>query len=299
MNRLLHFLALALIALSLGACTASDNSSEDSSEDADISNVESSEYSGDEAQYLIEEPDYLIEPDPSADKASVLSEDSVQGMGYIPEGNALEGEPFVSAQATALIPVEDRRYLCGHSSNVFVGEVMAEVSTTPLESDADQYDSSVGPVIPQVQYSVALADMGTSTYDPEVKGALDPATSTGTSGGRDLYLVNQAGGQLSAEDPVVIPNGDPLLMVGDEALFFVNWDEDKEWYTIIFQPQGDIRAPTNIKELEKLIRLTKHGCHYERTPEQFEEEMVAALEAGSGSQEQTDSDMPPLQEGEK
>lgn len=294
-KRLLGVLTLLTLVLILGACTASDDTQEDTS----ATSADSSEFDSGEGQYFIEEPDYLIEPDANSDDVAVLSEDGVQGMGYIPEGNTLAGKPFVDAHATSGWPADDRRYMCGNSTNVFVGEVIAAVSDTPQESDIDQYDSSAGAEIPRIQYSVALADMGSSSYDPEVKGTLDPSTSIGTSEGRDLYLVNQAGGQLSPADPVVLANGDPLLAPGDIALFYVNYESTPEWYTIVFQPQGDVRVPSTTKELDKLIRFTRYGCRYEKTPEETMSEIEAELQAGVDAEQEADESFPPPNEAEE
>lgn len=259
MKRFATILLICSLAFWAFACSSSEDSSEDSTQD--------NQATEDEEQYIEETPAYLLGGEPGEEEAGALSEDpdAVPILGYIPEGETLAGEPFNVIHGAAVWQPSDRRFLCGQATNVFVGEVIAESTTTPLEMDPDFEGVETPTDVPRSQFNVAVAQENSEDI-PQVLGTLGAGSIVGTSGGRNLYRVNQVGGQLAPEDPVQLLEGDPLLVVGQTYLFSTAYDSGNGWYTILIQPYGDIKIES-VSQRDRLIRDFKTACRYEKTAE--------------------------------
>lgn len=283
MIKTLHYMVTGLlvaVSLALFSCA-----SEDSSQNSRKDSGQATEQYADEEQYTMEEPDYLLgehEHVPASDHPdeAIASGADAGAMGYIPEGQTLEGEPYVTMHAVAGVKPNDRRYICGQSSNVFVGEVMSQTTSVPQAMDVDTFDDTTPKALPQMQFNVALADLGEDSPDPQIKGTL--SHSSGTESSRTVYTVNQVGGQIEVTDPVELANGDPLLTPGDIVLLATDYDSDNDWYSIIFQPYADARMPSDSAKRDRMIRDMKTACRYEKTIEdaalEFEEDLEATEE---------------------
>lgn len=218
-------------------------------------------YNPDEDGYYIEEvqtPEQEQEAQEQADQAEL---DKSHIDGYIPEGEALAGEPYSIIESLEEVPPQDRRFVCGYATNVFVGEVLEPYSEVALDPDAVEGETTEP--LPRSQFLVNPI----SGY-PEIKGTLDTSKRVLADDATTLaYVVNQTGGPVG--EGVELKEGDPLLIPGEQYLFSTHYDADNEWYTIIVQPQGDIRVSSE-SELERKVRDMTKACKYEKTPEDME-----------------------------
>lgn len=285
---LLYILLLALLLALLSACSSgSSESDEDGSygsasgagdtggPGSDESEYEAALSSGDLVErYDPERDGYYIEEEQSpedAEEASALAEENQEYSnvdGYVPEGEALAGEPYSNIEGLSEIPRNDRRFVCGYSTNVFVADVLEPYSEVSLDPDAVEGETTP-PSIPQSQFLVVPV----SGY-PEAKGTLDPATRVLADDATTLaYIVNQIGGDNG--NGLQLIEGDPLLIPGQRYVFATTYDDVTGWYSLIVQPEGDVRVSSD-QERDKQVRTMNKGCKYEKTPE----DVQSSLENG-------------------
>lgn len=266
MRKLLLIAALAVLLGS--ACASTENAGDEPASEEQEYAQEAEENSPPDEGYQWEE--VSPEEGDEAETSSVEKDDS-DIAGYIPEGEAMAGEPYTIMEAVTEMPRKDRRYLCGYATNVFVGEVVEQTSTDPL--DAEQYEAEpLAPPIPKTQFLV--------TPDPDVsqvKGTLDSANRVLASDAVTLaYQVNQTGG-LNDIPELELLEGDPLLIPGQSYLFATAYDETNNWYSIVVQPEGDLRI-TSESQRDRAIRDFKKGCKNEVTPEDVAQSLAAGEE---------------------
>lgn len=178
--------------------------------------------------------------------------------------NRLEDVPgTVVADISYAFDPKDKRKLVGNSSAVFFGRVVAEVGNEDLPT------SVPGLTTPQTQFTVKVTD--------RIKGKV-PGTVTmnqlggeriGTDGlpvnGDNLPAIPAASldGLPVNEDglPVQLSlfGGDPLLVPGEERLFFTNYDEEEGRYTIVAPPYGDkkVKGKAERTKLKKEVQKAK------------------------------------------
>lgn len=256
-----------LLGLSLLGCSAEPEEASDESEPSGASEEQyAQDVPGLEENAEPDEGYYWEEVQSEEEEASAMEspkEDDAPA-GYIPEGEALVGEPYNLIEAATEIPRNDRRYVCGYASNVFVADVLEPYSEVGL--DPDPVDGDPNPTIPQSQFLV-IPVSGVE----QVKGSLDPANRVLADDSTTLaYIVSQIGG--TGDDGLELFEGDPLLIPGERYIFATSYDADTNWYKVVIQPEGDLRVSSD-EERDKKIRLLKHACHYEKTPEDVQETM--------------------------
>lgn len=260
MKNILLVLAALFFVFLVAGCAGDESSQGDEGQDEDEAVTQ---------QYQEEEPDYLLQEEEEDASAASLEEgatDEAGISGYMPEGSALEGEPYSIMEASPTFPANDRRYLCGAATNIFVGEVTAEVGNDPLAVDVAFDDATAQPPVPQTQYTVTP-----DTNESQPKGSIGSAPIT----------VNQIGGQVNPEDTLEVLNGDPPLEVGITYLFAVEYDSTNDWYTIVMQPYGDIKQPA---DLARTLRDFKTACRYERAVDEAHAEANDSMEANTQDQ---------------
>lgn len=262
-------LLVAVLAVLLGsACASTEDAADEPGSGEKEYTQEAEENSAADEGYQWEE----VSPEEGDEaSASSVEKDDSDIAGYVPEGEAMAGEPYTIMEAVTEMPRKDRRYLCGYATNAFVGEVIEETSTDAL--DLDQFEAEpLSPPIPQTQFLV--------TPDPdvsEVKGTLNPANRVLASDAVTLaYQVNQTGG-LNDIPELELLEGDPLLIPGERYLFATAYDDTNNWYSIVVQPEGDARISSDAQR-DRAIRDFKKGCKYEVTPEDVEQSLAAGEE---------------------
>ena len=134
---------------------------------------------------------------------------------------------IVQIQGSSVINASDDRELSGFADNIFVGKVVAKISSKKLLQ------------IPETQFKVQVLD--------NIKGEL-----------KGNVTVRQLGGQDGTK--LYLHHGDALLEPGKTYLFATRFLESEKWHTVVpvygdVEIKNDVELSKITERFKKLIRM--------------------------------------------